>query len=734
MPGTWTTLDLSTAILLPTDNPYGAYDGTGIVRARGYPNFRLPGFMEVDRGAYYDIEVTYDGTYGSPGFWMYSQLPGESPDDAHNDSWWDEFASQQPGGRSYVVKIGPGIDQWDDAMSRNETGILFESDGSGASQARLIGLRWREADPPPPPPSETLHPGEGSDFYQNAQYLASGQISYPTSTVGKTEDPTYETTQSQYWTSYQSMWWKIYLPSTWATDGSGDSLRVDLTSSTVPDTHNVQVQVFTGMTAPSNRISARSGSNVLDFDTYIRTDGLEQTAWVKVGFNDDLGVTATIVLAMGRLILTPVSTPPITPDVLKVRLSQWANGIGSDGGKGNLAWPTEPLPDVGETMLPYDGTGIDNGWKIIIDPWAGGQTTMRGAEWDIFNFGHDDWPVNLTKVENMVRHNQIGDGVREGTDIPQTPDGVTRYNDWGYNGPTYNGNMGGFTRQEWGHISTGGGGSNPYATTFSDAAWIRFKQMFTPDSPDLPDGRYHQPWKPALSGLTNPYSAYEPWSYTIDTPGVLSDPVLTVALKLNTLKEGSERVVLGIARGVDPSQPPQFPDVINAMTVLGVFTAPTVAQTSPPYPTMQVQLKVRIPADMAYDPISDLLIATGSPSVYPNWGSLPSEPGFSPGGYPPTWESRYGALTRAYPDFTVDSWVYDASIAYSVEYDYQPPVIHWFGEERSTEGGEPIGLGRLKVKVDAGTWKFMAPLSGENAGIGVGKWWDGTGWKRFKEW
>lgn len=154
--GSWTTLDLSTAVF-GTDGggvPYGKYEGGAIVTNTGWPDFWFPG-LTLDATKTYDFEFTYatppSGFFhntGYVGIWGISSLTQAG----YSGIWYDLFDTYYSIGMRHtawdgtntvgVTSIGPSLEAWASANFYHG-GIkpFFESSRFNS----LTGMRYRES-------------------------------------------------------------------------------------------------------------------------------------------------------------------------------------------------------------------------------------------------------------------------------------------------------------------------------------------------------------------------------------------------------------------------------------------------------------------------------------------------------------------------------------------------------------------------------------------------------------
>lgn len=137
--GDWVAFDLSSAIFYGTP-AWGQYDGTGIVKSSGWPDFAFEGIKFTPANTY-EFEVTYDPTWsgdaGGRSLWIYA-MSGIDPAD-YSASPFHQLNTTTSGGDVWRFQVGPGIGAFDTEMAAERFFPLFESDRNG----RLIGLRCR---------------------------------------------------------------------------------------------------------------------------------------------------------------------------------------------------------------------------------------------------------------------------------------------------------------------------------------------------------------------------------------------------------------------------------------------------------------------------------------------------------------------------------------------------------------------------------------------------------------
>lgn len=151
---TWTYFDLADAVFFSSGEdgiPEGQYNsGTGYIES--YHNgsgfdwrraqFHFPGFV-LDPTKTYEFKATYlESTFGMG---VYQQNPAwESTFWSDNDTLISTFAELT----EYIESCGPGINDWDQAISDDyQTLIRFDmsTNGStGTNSAPLVSLGYRE--------------------------------------------------------------------------------------------------------------------------------------------------------------------------------------------------------------------------------------------------------------------------------------------------------------------------------------------------------------------------------------------------------------------------------------------------------------------------------------------------------------------------------------------------------------------------------------------------------------
>jgi hypothetical protein len=157
VPGDWVDLDLSDAVnrLVAPGDPYGEYSGgflrsvDGVGSGRGV-KFYFPGLVfgtDLDYATSYDFEITFDAT----ATWTYCYVTAHATsDDASYLSGpvsylVDDVGDDGPPPSVFEFTVGPGLFDWDAAVTAGYVGMTFEATNS----AVISGLRFRTSDGAP---------------------------------------------------------------------------------------------------------------------------------------------------------------------------------------------------------------------------------------------------------------------------------------------------------------------------------------------------------------------------------------------------------------------------------------------------------------------------------------------------------------------------------------------------------------------------------------------------------